>query len=118
MERAIGETNRRRAVQMAYNEKHGITPETIRKEIHDIAASMRTEHQKTVHEMLALDQRLYREDPKAFITSKRAEMADAVEALDFETAAVIRDEIYALEGKADPKERGKKGRKRKPLSGG
>lgn len=117
MERAIGETNRRRAVQEAYNVKHGITPETIKKEIRDIAASMRTEHQKTVHEMLALDQKLYKEDPKSFVASKRTEMADAVEALDFETAAIIRDEIYALEGKSDPKERGKKGRTRKPLSG-
>jgi len=120
MDRAIGETNRRRAIQLAYNEKHGITPETIKKEIHDIAASMRTEHQKTVHEMLALDATLYKEDPKAFIAAKRVEMADAVEALDFETAAIIRDEIYELEGKDDPKERGKKSARkgRRPLSGG
>jgi excinuclease ABC subunit B len=48
LERAIGETNRRRAIQEAYNKEHGITPLTIKKEIHDIAASMRTEHQKTV----------------------------------------------------------------------
>ena len=61
--------------------------------------------------MLTLDAKLYKEDPKSFIADKRVQMAEAVEALDFETAAVIRDEIYALEGKADPKERGKKGRR-------
>ncbi|MEK9161102.1 MAG: excinuclease ABC subunit UvrB [Patescibacteria group bacterium] len=113
LERAIGETNRRRDIQLAYNKKHGITPATIRKEIRDIAASMRTEHQRTVEDMLTLDAKLYKEDPKSFIADKRQQMADAVEALDFETAAVIRDEIYALEGKADPKERGKKGRRKR-----
>ncbi|HYD93457.1 MAG TPA: excinuclease ABC subunit UvrB [Candidatus Paceibacterota bacterium] len=114
LERAISETNRRRAIQLAYNEKHGITPETIRKEIKDIAASMRTEHQKTVDELLMLDARLYKEDPKEFIKQKRQQMAEAVEALDFETAALIRDEIYALEGNGPAK---KPKRTRKPLKG-
>ncbi len=113
LERAITETNRRRTIQLAYNEKHGITPETVRKEIKDIAASMRTEHQKTVDELLAIDARLYKEDPKEFIKQKRAQMAEAVEALDFETAALIRDEIYKLEG-TEPK---KAKRTRKPLKG-
>lgn len=99
LERAISETNRRRAIQLAYNEKHGITPQTVKKEIRDIAESMRTEHQKTVDSLLELDARLYKEDPKAFIAEKKRQMADAVEQLDFETAALIRDELYALEGK-------------------
>ncbi|MDD3531068.1 MAG: excinuclease ABC subunit UvrB [Candidatus Pacebacteria bacterium] len=115
LERAIGETNRRREKQIAYNQEHGITPTTIKKEIHDIAASMRTEHQKTVDDLLALDTIAYKDDPKAFITQKRLEMAEAVESLDFETAALIRDEIYKLEG-TGPK--AKKPRTRKPLSGG
>ncbi len=113
LEKAIGETNRRRAIQLAYNQAHGITPQTIHKEIHDIAASMRTEHQKTIDELLVLDKLAYRDDPTAFIKQKRDEMAEAVEKLDFETAALIRDEIYKLEG-TGPK---KKGRTRKPLSG-
>ena len=96
--RAIEETNRRRAIQMAYNEEHGITPETVKKEIRDIAESMRTEHQKTVSELLSLDAKLYQEDPETFIKEKRRQMAEAVEALDFETAAILRDEIYSLEG--------------------
>jgi excinuclease ABC subunit B len=98
LERAIGETNRRRAIQLAYNTKHGITPITIKKEIRDIAESMRSEHQKTVSSLLELDAKLYKQAPKAFIKEKRKQMADAVEQLDFETAALIRDEIYALEG--------------------
>lgn len=102
MERAIGETNRRRTIQLAYNEKHGITPLSIKKEIRDIAESMRSEHQKTVDDLLSLDAKLYKEDPESFIKRKREEMEEAVEALDFETAALIRDEIYALEGKELP----------------
>jgi excinuclease ABC subunit B len=114
LERAISETNRRRALQTVYNKKHGITPKTIHKEIHDIAASMRTEHQRTIDELLVLDTLAYKEDPKEFIKRKREEMSEAVEKLDFETAALIRDEIYKLEG-TGPK--AKKPRTRKPLSG-
>lgn len=113
LDRAISETNRRRAIQMAYNEKHGITPLTIKKEIHDIAASMRTEHQRTIDDLLVLDTLAYKDDPTAFIKRKREEMAEAVEQLDFETAALIRDELYKLEGNG-PK---KKPRARKALSG-
>ncbi len=114
MERAIGETERRRKIQLAYNEEHGITPATVKKEIRDIAESMRSEHQKTVAGLLSLDEKLYEEDPVAFMKQKRAQMADAVEALDFETAAILRDEIYALEGgepkpakRSAPKKRGR-----------
>jgi len=114
LDRAIGETNRRRKKQIAYNKKHGITPATIKKEIHDIAASMRTEHQRTIDELLVLDTLAYKDDPEMFIKRKRKEMAEAVEQLDFETAALIRDEIYKLEG-TGPKAR--KPRTRKPLSG-
>jgi excinuclease ABC subunit B len=114
LERAIGETNRRRAIQLAYNEQHGITPQTIKKEIHDIAESMRSEHQKTMEELLVLDRLAYKDDPQAFIKQKRIEMSEAVEQLDFETAALIRDEIYKLEG-TGPSAR--KPRKRRPLSG-
>ena len=113
LDRAISETSRRRALQVAYNQKHGITPTTIKKEIHDIAASMRTEHQRTIDELLVLDTLAYKDDPATFIKRKREEMAEAVELLDFETAALIRDEIYKLEG-TGPKRPSKK---RKALSG-
>jgi excinuclease ABC subunit B len=55
MERAIGETTRRRAKQMAYNEQHGITPQTIQKKIHDITDSLSTERHKAVANLLAID---------------------------------------------------------------
>ncbi|MFA6278935.1 MAG: excinuclease ABC subunit UvrB [Candidatus Paceibacterota bacterium] len=113
LEKAISETNRRRALQVSYNTKHGITPKTIHKEIHDIAASMRTEHQRTIDELLVLDTLAYKDDPKEFIKRKRKEMEEAVEKLDFETAALIRDEIYKLEG-TGPKS--KKPRKRRLLA--
>ena len=111
LESAIGETNRRREKQVAYNKAHGITPATIHKEIRDIAASMRTEHQRTIDELLVLDKIAYKDDPAEFIKGKREEMAEAVEKLDFETAALIRDEIYELEGTTPKKPR----RSRKPL---
>jgi excinuclease ABC subunit B len=117
MERAIGETNRRRTIQLTYNHEHGITPKTIKKEIKDIAESMRSEHQKTVDTLLTLDQRLYEEDPVAFIKEKRMQMAEAVESLDFETAAIIRDEILTLEGKEVPEKSLRKPKPVRPGSG-
>ncbi len=114
MERAIGETDRRRTVQVAYNKKHGITPLTIKKEIRDISESMRSDHQRTVDSLLTLDAKLFAEDPEAFMKDKRQQMSEAVEALDFETAAIIRDEIYTLEGKETPgKKAGRSGSSRK-----
>ncbi len=109
--RAIEETNRRRAIQLAYNEKHGITPQTIRKEIKDIAESMRSEHDKTLGTMLSLDKRLFEKDPERFVKELRERMGEAVEALDFETAALIRDELYALEGNG-PKKKPERKKKR------
>lgn len=103
--RAIEETNRRRAIQLAYNKKHGITPKTIHKEIHDIAQSLRSEHEKTISSLLTIDAELYKKAPKKFLKEKRARMKSAVMALDFETAAIIRDELALLEGGANIKKK-------------
>jgi excinuclease ABC subunit B len=100
MERAIGETNRRREIQMAYNKKHGITPQTIKKSIKDITDQLRTEHQKAVGTLLSVDAELYKKNPRKLIAEKKKQMAEAVKILDFETAAIIRDEIRALEEKS------------------
>lgn len=97
MERAIEETNRRREKQLEYNTKHGITPQTITKEIKDIAEQLRTDHQATVEELLRVEEELYKKNPKKYLKEKRAQMEIAVERLDFETAAIIRDQIAALE---------------------
>ncbi|TSD06359.1 MAG: excinuclease ABC subunit B [Parcubacteria group bacterium Greene0714_7] len=101
MERAIGETNRRRAVQLAYNTKHGITPKTIHKNIKDITETLQSERAAAITMLLAVDEDRTH-DPKALkalISEKRQQMEDAVEVLDFETAALLRDEVYKLEEK-------------------
>lgn len=97
LKHAIGETNRRRELQLAYNKEHGITPKTIAKEIKDITEQLRTEHMETVSTLLTVDRALYEKDPKGTLADKRKQMEEAVAALDFETAAIIRDEIRALE---------------------
>ena len=96
MEKAINETNRRRELQLVYNKKHGITPKTITKAIKDITDQMRTEHQKSVETLLTIDRELYKKNPKKLIAQKEKTMADAVKILDFETAAILRDEIKVL----------------------
>ncbi len=98
LKKAVDETNRRRAVQVAYNKKHGITPQSIKKAIKDITEELRSEHGKAVQEMIVIEKEEYKKNPRKFIAAKRAEMAQAVKDLDFETAAIIRDEIFTLSG--------------------
>ncbi|MDD2935429.1 MAG: excinuclease ABC subunit UvrB [Candidatus Pacebacteria bacterium] len=97
MQKAIEETDRRRKIQLAYNEKHGITPKTIMKKITSIADQMRSEHEKTVGNLLTVDLELMKKNPKKFIVEKKRQMDSAVKILDFETAAILRDEIRELE---------------------
>ncbi len=100
MERAIGETKRRRAKQIAYNTKHGITPMTIQKKIHDITDQMESNHDKAVYANLMLDEQLFKDNPNELIRIKEGQMNDAVAELDFETAAILRDEIQAIKEKS------------------
>jgi excinuclease ABC subunit B len=97
LEYAVSETNRRRTLQLEYNKKHGITPQTIAKEIKSITDQMRTEHEETVEELLKVDVALYKKNPKKVLKEKRRQMEEAVAILDFETAAILRDEIKYLE---------------------
>jgi excinuclease ABC subunit B len=104
MNKAIGETNRRRAIQLAYNTKHGITPKTISKSIKDITESLQSERDRAVAMIMAVDAASLgtNADPKmikSLIKERREAMEEAVKLLDFETAALIRDEIYKLEEK-------------------
>ena len=107
MERALAETNRRRTLQIAYNKEHGITPQTIIKKIHDITDQLQNEHQKTVKRLLAVDKSVYGSVEK-LIKAKEEQMEEAVKVLDFETAAIIRDEIQELVGEGVKAEKKKK----------
>ena len=97
MERALDETARRRAIQVAHNKKHGITPKTIIKKIKDITDTLEREHRSAVNLLLETDEKLFAKSPKKLIRNKKKEMEKAVRDLDFETAAILRDEIKILE---------------------
>jgi excinuclease ABC subunit B len=99
MERAIGETNRRREVQIAYNKKHGITPQTIIKRIKDITGEIEKSRKRVVKELAEFDANAFGGDMKKVIKDKRQQMHKAADDLDFETAAILRDEIRILEEK-------------------
>jgi excinuclease ABC subunit B len=101
MERAIAETNRRRTIQEAYNEEHGITPTTIEKNIKDITEEMQSDHAKAVNAELAIDKKLFAKNPDKLIKLKEKAMKEAVKILDFETAAILRDELEVLRNKID-----------------
>jgi excinuclease ABC subunit B len=100
---AIAETNRRRAIQEAYNKEHGITPTTIEKNIKDITEELQSDHAKAVNEELRVDQKLFAKNPDRLIKLKEKAMKEAVKILDFETAAIIRDEIEVLRNKLSDK---------------
>jgi excinuclease ABC subunit B len=97
LEYAISETNRRREIQIAYNTQHGITPQSIKKEIKSIADQMRSEHDETVDTLLKVDMELFKKNPKKVLKEKRRQMEEAVAILDFETAAILRDEMAYFE---------------------
>ena len=94
MERAIRETNRRRAIQQAYNEANGITPETIKKTVHALLSI--TEEAVDGEGVKALTG----EEREAMIKSIEDSMMAAAQDLDFERAAALRDQLFALRGDA------------------
>jgi excinuclease ABC subunit B len=104
MQRALEETNRRRKIQVSYNTKHGITPKTIIKKIHDITEHLRSDHDKAVAELLRIDGDMASKKPLKLIKQKEIQMNAAVKMLDFETAAILRDEILALKERLEKKD--------------
>jgi excinuclease ABC subunit B len=98
MQRALDETNRRRGIQCAYNEEHGITPETVRKQIRDVLHPDRVAETRAGYrispdveaEMLPL------EDLTVVLQEMEAEMKRLSKSLEFERAAEIRDEMQRL----------------------
>jgi excinuclease ABC subunit B len=98
MKLAIDETNRRRAIQVSYNEKHGIEPQTIRKAIADIVQYMRSGESEAMPVVEAARElaQLPKGEALRLISSMEDEMASAAESLDFETAARLRDQVVKL----------------------
>jgi excinuclease ABC subunit B len=97
MAEAIGETNRRRAVQSAHNAEHGITPATIEKAVRDtIRAQQETQRRALKTVTLEAAQELEGPGLETVITSLETQMREAAQQLDFERAAALRDEIAEL----------------------
>ena len=94
---AIDETKRRRAIQMQYNEDHGIEPQTIRKAINDIMDYVTDEVGNTTAEQVNAElAALSREEVLRIIASMEDEMASASQSMDYEEAARLRDQVVKL----------------------
>jgi len=98
MGRAIEETNRRRAIQLAYNKEHGIVPETIRKEVKTIITSAASQQKREITAYAKSLHRRFRSrtEFEAVIASLEEEMFESARKLNFEKAAAIRDQIKLL----------------------
>ncbi|HOT93506.1 MAG TPA: excinuclease ABC subunit UvrB, partial [Anaerolineae bacterium] len=97
MREAIDETNRRREKQMAYNQEHGIVPQTIIKEVHDLTERVRATTQKEEERALKPEEL----EPAALeklIRELEKEMKTAAENWEFEKAAALRDQIFEMRG--------------------
>jgi excinuclease ABC subunit B len=98
MKRAIAETERRRVKQLAYNKEHGITPKSIIKAQEDLRAMLGLSiEEKDMKEILKLELKAETHDLEAVKRQKEKEMKQAAKELDFELAAILRDEIVMLE---------------------
>ncbi|WP_149587803.1 excinuclease ABC subunit UvrB [Tabrizicola flagellatus] len=97
MERALAETNRRREKQMAYNLEHGITPETVKKNVEDVLAGLWQGDTDQSRITTKVDKPLVGSNLAAHLDALRTQMRKAAENLEFEEAARLRDEIKRLE---------------------
>ena len=97
MERALGETDRRRAKQIAYNEEHGITPATVKKNVEDVLAGLYQGDVDMNRVTANIDKPLHGANLEAHLDGLRDKMRKAAENLEFEEAANLRDEIKRLE---------------------
>ncbi len=99
MRRCIDETERRRAIQFAHNEKHGINPATIRKRVATIIETSYEAEESVFAEAAAEDGAVYmsRAEAERRMNRLRKEMREAARALEFERAAELRDEMRKLE---------------------
>ncbi|WP_305969947.1 MULTISPECIES: excinuclease ABC subunit UvrB [unclassified Mameliella] len=97
MERALAETNRRREKQIAYNEEHGITPETVKKNVEDILQGLYQGDVDMNRVTAKIDPARQGANLQAVLDGLRTDMRKAAENLEFEEAARLRDEIKRLE---------------------
>ncbi|WP_116131040.1 excinuclease ABC subunit UvrB [Tropicimonas sp. IMCC34043] len=97
MERALNETDRRRTKQIAYNVEHGITPETIRKNVDDILQGLYQGDVDMARVTAKIDAPMHGANLEAHLNGLRDQMRKAAENLEFEEAARIRDEVRRLE---------------------
>lgn len=100
MDLALKETQRRRTLQEAYNEKHGVTPQTIRKRVHDIIEATKVAEQKADY-LVGEVSKLNKKERQSLIQRLEEEMKEAARNLQFERAAELRDAL--LELRADGK---------------
>ncbi|TDW03844.1 excinuclease ABC subunit UvrB [Pseudobacillus badius] len=96
MAKAIEETKRRREIQQAYNEKHGVTPKTIQKDIRDVIRATHAAEEAESYETAASKKKLAPQERNRLIASLENEMKAAAKALDFELAAQLRDALLEL----------------------
>jgi excinuclease ABC subunit B len=100
MQLCLDETARRRKLQEEYNLQHGIVPQTIIKEIHDLERYVPGEEEVSVSAAMMEDAELHDDDIPAMITELTAKMKEAARNLEFEKAADLRDRVRALESRA------------------
>ena len=105
MAEAIKETEHRRSVQMAYNEAHGITPRTIKKAIEDIIEREKKDDEEAVKDEIRIVSSSYNllleRDRKRYIADLTKQMTELAKNLEFEKAALIRDEIQRIKDRKD-----------------
>lgn len=98
MQKALDETARRREIQIAYNKKHGITPKTIIKPIHEVVRSKET--QEMTAKYMNKKNKVSKKDKEKLLVSLEKEMKEAAKVLDFERAAELRDILIELRGES------------------
>jgi excinuclease ABC subunit B len=94
MQRALDETDRRRQKQLLYNQAHGIVPETIVKEVYDLTDRVRAVAEEGVEYQVG--KTLPKDEITRLIKELEKQMKQAAEALEFEKAAMLRDQIFEL----------------------
>ena len=97
MERAMGETDRRRVRQIAYNEEHGITPATVKKNVDDVLSGLYKGDTDQSRVTAKIDNPLHGANLETVLNGLRTDMRKAAENLEFEEAARLRDEVKRLE---------------------